>query len=67
MKLFDVNILVNAYREDAEHHEPCRAVLEEAIGSPAAYGLTSIVLSGFLRVVTHRRIFSTPSSLVDAV
>jgi uncharacterized protein len=66
VKLFDVNVLVNAYREDAVHHEPCRAVLEEAVASPAAFGLTSVALSGFVRIVTHRRIFKTPSSLVDA-
>jgi len=67
VKLFDVNVLVNAYREDAAHHEPCRALIEEAVSGPAAYGTTSIVLSGFLRVVTHRRVFKTPTSLVDAV
>ena len=67
MKLFDVNILVNAYREDAEHHEPCRAIIEDAMASPAAFGLTSVVQSGFLRVATHRRVFRTPSSLVDAI
>ena len=67
MKLFDVNILVNAYREDAEHHELCRGVIEDAMASPAAFGLTSVVLSGFLRVATHRRVFRTPSSLVDAI
>lgn len=66
MKLFDVNVLVNAYRGDADHHEPCRTALEDAISSPAAFGLSPIVLSGFLRVVTHRRVFKTPTSLVDA-
>lgn len=67
MKLFDVNVLVNAYREDADHHEPCRAVIEEAVSSPAAFGMTSVVLSGFLRIVTHRRVFKTPTSFVDAL
>jgi toxin-antitoxin system PIN domain toxin len=67
VKLFDVNVLVNAYRGDADHHEPCRAVLEDAISSPAAFGLSPIVLSGFLRVVTHRRVFKTPTSLIDAI
>jgi len=67
VKLFDVNVLVNAYREDAPHHDPCRAALEEAISSPAAFGLSSVVLSGFLRVVTHRRVFKTPTSLADAI
>lgn len=67
MKLFDVNVLINAYREDATHHEPCRAVVEDAVASPEAFGVNSLVNSGFLRVVTHRRVFRTPSSLVDAI
>jgi len=67
VKLFDVNVLVNAYREDAAHHEPCRAVVEDAMASPAAFGVASLVLSGFLRVITHRRVFKTPASLVDAI
>ncbi len=67
MRLFDVNVLVNAYREDALHHEPCRAVVEEAMSSPAAFGLAPLVLSGFLRVVTHRRVFKTPTPLIDAL
>jgi len=67
VKLFDVNVLINAYREDASHHEPCRTTIEDAVASPAAFGLTPIVLSGFLRVVTHRRVFKTPTPLVDAI
>ena len=67
MKLFDVNVLVNAYRGDADHHEPCKAAIEDTISSPAAFGLAPIVLIGFLRVVTHRRVFKTPTSLVDAI
>jgi len=29
--------------------------------------VASLVLSGFLRIVTHRRVFRTPSPLVDAI
>jgi len=67
VKLFDVNVLVNAYREDAQHHDPCKASIDEAVLSPAAFGLSSVVLSGFLRVVTHRRVFKTPTSFADAI
>lgn len=67
MKLFDVSVLINAYRQDADHHEPCREAIEDAIANPAAFGLTPIVLSGFLRVVTHRRVFKTPTPLGDAI
>jgi len=67
MRLFDVNVLVNAYRADAAHHEPCRAFLDETLASPMAFGLTPIALSGFLRIVTHRRIFKTPTPVADAL
>ncbi len=67
MRLFDVNVLVNAFREDAEHHEPCRAILDETISAPGAFGLTPIVLSGFLRIVTHPRIFRSPTPLDEAI
>jgi toxin-antitoxin system PIN domain toxin len=67
VKLFDVNVLINAYREDAVHHEACRSVIEDAISGPAAFALTPVVLSGFLRIVTHRRVFRTPTPLADAI
>jgi uncharacterized protein len=67
VKLFDVNILVNAHREDAPHHAPCRRVIEESLRAPASFGLSPIVLSGFIRVVTHRRIFEVPTPIADAV
>ena len=67
MKLFDVNVLVYAYREDAVHHTACREFVERTIPEPEAFGLTPIVLSGFLRITTHRKIFKTPSPLSGAV
>ncbi|MEN8237663.1 MAG: type II toxin-antitoxin system VapC family toxin [Actinomycetota bacterium] len=67
MKLFDVNVLVNAHRADAKHHQPCREFLDATLESPAAFGLTPIVLSGFLRVSTHARVFKTPTPLDDAL
>jgi toxin-antitoxin system PIN domain toxin len=67
VKLFDVNVLVNAHRVDAAHHEPCRIFLEETIEDPGAFGLTKIALSGFLRISTHPRIFEVPTPLGDAI
>jgi uncharacterized protein len=67
MKLFDVNVLVNAHRADAAHHEPCRTFLDETVAESSAFGLTPIVLSGFLRVSTHPRVFDSPTPLSDAL
>ncbi|MDJ0791882.1 MAG: type II toxin-antitoxin system VapC family toxin [Acidimicrobiia bacterium] len=67
MKLFDVNVLVNAHRADAPHHEPCRSALEASLEAPQSFGLSPIVMSGFLRVVTHRRVFAVPTPTEHAV
>lgn len=67
MILPDVNVLVYAHREDTDDHPRYRAWLTELVDSPRAYGLCDHVLSGFLRVVTHPRVFREPSSLDDAL
>lgn len=63
MILIDVNVLVYAHRRDAPNHEDYKAWLTETIGDQQAYGLSDLVLSGVLRVATHPKIFSPPSSL----
>jgi hypothetical protein len=63
----DVNVLVYAYREDAPGHEAFRRWLEDVINSPSPYGMADLVVSGFLRVVTHARIFDPPSPLENAL
>ena len=67
MKLLDVNILVQAHREDALQHAQVRDWLESALQQPSGVAVTHLVLSGFLRVVTHPRIFIHPTPLEDAV
>ena len=48
---------------------PCemRQWLEEKVYSQGAFGLSDLVLSGFLRVVTHPRVFDPPTPLEDAL
>lgn len=67
MILPDVNVLVYAHRRDAPRHEEYRGWLEEAVAGPGPFGLSNLVLSGFLRVVTHPRVFADPTPLSDAV
>lgn len=66
MILVDVNLLVYAHREDAARHEEYRRWLEEVLAGPAAFGMTDLVLSGFLRIVTHPRVFADPTPLAEA-
>ncbi|CAA9242968.1 MAG: Toxin 1, PIN domain [uncultured Chloroflexi bacterium] len=67
MILPDVNVLVYAHRGDAPDHARYAAWLEEVAGGDAAFGLADLVLSGFLRVVTHPRVFTPPTPLDDAL
>ena len=67
MRLPDVNILVYAHREDAAHHELARDWLAAALGGAETLGVCDLVLSGFIRVVTHPRVFRTPSPLETAL
>jgi len=62
----DVNILVYAFRPDATEHERYRDWLQELVDGPAAFGCSDFVLSGFLRTVTHPRVFASPDSLEAA-
>jgi toxin-antitoxin system PIN domain toxin len=59
--LVDVNVLVCAHREDAPDHASYRRWLEQSVASEPAFGLSEIVLSGFVRIVTHPRVFATPT------
>jgi toxin-antitoxin system PIN domain toxin len=63
----DVNVLVYAHREDLPEHAACRLWLEGIVGAHAAYGIFELVLSGFVRVVTHPRVFNTPTPLDQAL
>jgi toxin-antitoxin system PIN domain toxin len=63
----DVNVLVYAYREDSVDHEAYLAWLERVAGSQAPFGLVDPVLSGFLRIVTHPRVFDPPSPIHHAL
>ena len=67
MRLVDVNVLVYAFRADAPHHAAHRAWVEALVGSDEAYAVSDQVLAGFLRVVTHPRIFHPPTPIGSAL
>jgi toxin-antitoxin system PIN domain toxin len=67
MNLTDVNVLVYAHRADAPDHLAFRQWLEDMVNGDQAYGYSDLVLSGFLRVATHPRIFNPPSDLASAL
>ena len=67
MLLPDVNILVYAHREDSPDHERFKDWLQELVNGDEAYGLSDLVCSGFLRIVTHPAVFTPPSPIGDAL
>src|SRR6185436_3250492 len=67
MLLLDVNVLVYAYREDALNHSAYRRWLMDLVSSGEPFGVANIVLSGFLRIVTHPKIFKPPSPIGNAL
>lgn len=65
----DVNVLVAASRKDHPHHIPAINWLENAIDTrPSARPLAILpmVASGFLRLVTHPRVFIEPTPIKSA-
>ena len=67
MILMDMNILVYAHRSDAPNHKAMREWLETIVNGDQAYGISDLVLSGFLRIVTHPSVFSPPSTMDAAL
>ena len=60
----DVNILVAASRQDHPHHVQALAWLQEALVHSAqgrSLALLPMVASGFLRLVTHPKVFVEPT------
>jgi toxin-antitoxin system PIN domain toxin len=67
MDLPDVNVLIYAFREGAPNHLAFRRWLEETITAESAFGLSDLVLSAFLRIITNQRIFNPAEPLDTAL
>jgi toxin-antitoxin system PIN domain toxin len=66
MVLLDVNVLVAAMRDDAPRHRETKSYLEDLRRAPEPFGVSDLVLSGTLRVLTHPRVFVPPTPAKDA-
>jgi len=63
----DVNVLVYAFKEASPRHSEFRAWLNGLVNGDEAFGISDLVCSGFLRIVTHPSIFRPPSEIGDAL
>ena len=56
----DINLLVHAYNADSRVHAAARAWWEEALSSTRLVGLSWVVILGFIRITTSRRVMAQP-------
>jgi toxin-antitoxin system PIN domain toxin len=57
MKIVDLNILLYAVNSEADGHARARAWWEQALNDEEIVGLPWVVVLGFLRLSTNRRVF----------
>ena len=57
----DTNLLVYAHREDSEWHARASAALAELAQAPREWAIPWPCIHEFLAIVTHPRIFRTPT------
>jgi toxin-antitoxin system PIN domain toxin len=62
MLCVDINVLVNAYLTHSPTHAPVSAWMREALSGTEVIALPFEVVTGFMRVVTDRRIFQVPAT-----
>jgi len=67
MILFDVNVLVYAHREDTPNHSICYSLVDRVINGAYPFGFSDLIASGFLRVVTHPKVFDPPTNFSGAL
>lgn len=67
MVLIDVSVLVHAFRADAPRHAEFSRWLRGCISAREPFGLSELVLSGVLRVLTHPAVFLPPTPLERGV
>lgn len=67
MLLFDVNVCVYAIRKDTPDHAGYRSWVSETLNGDEPVGISDLVLSGVIRVITNHRIFEQPSTTQQAL
>jgi toxin-antitoxin system PIN domain toxin len=63
----DVNLLIYAHRREDPHHEYYKSWLEDLANGSEPFGLSTLVASAFVRIVTHPSFRPFPTPLIQAV
>lgn len=67
MILLDVNVLVHAFHEASPEHMAYREWLVATVANDEPFGLSELVLSGFVRIATHPRVFDPPAPVAEVL
>ena len=67
MILPDVNLLVYAYNEDAPHHAAAKVWWEDCLSGTEPLALAWVVMLGFVRLMSNRRVLVRPMAAAEAV
>ena len=67
MILLDVNVLVHAFREASPDHAGLPGVAHDGHRRGRAVRVVELVLSGFVRIATHPRVFDPPAPVGEAL
>ena len=67
MIAIDTNILVYAHREEYPLHARAKTRIVNLALGPAPWGVPVFCLGEFVRITTHRRVHTPPSSLEQAI
>lgn len=67
MKIPDVNVLIYAHRVESVDHARYVTWLKDLVSAPEPFGLSELVASAFVRIVTHPAAFKPPTPLATAL
>lgn len=67
MKVVDLNLLLYAVNRDSPRHTDARAWLEATLSGEETVALPWVVLLGFIRIATSRRILPNPITIDEAI
>lgn len=63
----DINLLVYAYNEDAPFHDAAKTWWEQCLSDRKPVGLAWVVVLGFVRIMSNRRVLARPMPASEAV
>ena len=66
MLLLDANLLIYAYHAESREHRAAKSWVEHTLSGGEPVGLPWLTVLGFLRIMTHPRVFERPLPMSKA-